>query len=192
MRLRRGGGCGGGGCGGGGSGCCYCCGGGRRIAAVWRSRGGGGGGGGWVGGAWGVAGAAGGGEAPPAPLLRPLARRLARAAVRPPPRLRACHPRSRIRTHVSQLALERTRTPPHSAVFTVFFSVVFTRCSEDAAQYRLPALMLAYSARRPATSRLASSVHVLAIGAARRGGSREAVERQPRWGREAVGRQSRF
>ena len=32
-----------------------------------------------------------------------------------------------------------SRTRPYSAVFTVFFSVVFTRCSEDAAQYRTPA-----------------------------------------------------
>ena len=31
------------------------------------------------------------------------------------------------------------RTRPYSAVFTVLFSVVLTRCSEDAAQYRLPA-----------------------------------------------------
>ena len=32
-----------------------------------------------------------------------------------------------------------SRTRPYSAVFTVLFSVVFTRCSEDAAQYRIPA-----------------------------------------------------
>jgi len=36
----------------------------------------------------------------------------------------------------------------YSAVFTVFFSVVFTRCSEYAAQHRIPALKLAYSTRR--------------------------------------------
>jgi len=39
-------------------------------------------------------------------------------------------------------------TRPYSAVFTVFFSVVFTRCSFPA-QYRIRALMLVYSARRP-------------------------------------------
>ena len=36
----------------------------------------------------------------------------------------------------------------YSAIFTVFFSVVFPRSSEYAAQYCLPALRLAYSARR--------------------------------------------
>ena len=35
-----------------------------------------------------------------------------------------------------------------SAVFTVFVSVVFTRSSEDTAQYRLLALRMAYAARR--------------------------------------------
>ena len=40
------------------------------------------------------------------------------------------------------------RIRPYSAVFTVSLSVVFTRRSEYAAQYRIRALMLAYSARR--------------------------------------------
>ena len=40
---------------------------------------------------------------------------------------------------------------PYSAVFTVFFSVVFTRCSEYAAQHRIPALKMAYSTRRQET-----------------------------------------
>ena len=42
-------------------------------------------------------------------------------------------------------ALSRLR--PYSAVFTVLFSVVFPRCSEDAAQDRAPALTLASSRR---------------------------------------------
>ena len=41
-----------------------------------------------------------------------------------------------------------SRIHPYSAVFTVFLSVVSTRSSEYAAQYRLLALRLAYSARR--------------------------------------------
>ena len=52
-------------------------------------------------------------------------------------------PRSGIRVHVHPNQHSRghvfSRTRPYSAVFTVFFSVVFTRCSEDAAQYRTPA-----------------------------------------------------
>ena len=51
-------------------------------------------------------------------------------------------PRSGIRVLVSQLALERTRTPPYSvvysAVFAVFAALVFTRCSEYAAEDCLP------------------------------------------------------
>ena len=44
-------------------------------------------------------------------------------------------------------ALRRAR--PYSAVFTVLFSVVLTRCSEDdSAQHHTPALMSASSARR--------------------------------------------
>ena len=43
---------------------------------------------------------------------------------------------------------EFSRIRSYSAVFTVFLSVVLTRCSEDAAQCRIPALKLAYSTRR--------------------------------------------
>ena len=52
------------------------------------------------------------------------------------------HPNQRPRGHVFRCV------HPCSAVFTVFLFIVFTRCSEYAAQYRLPALMSAYSARR--------------------------------------------
>ena len=64
---------------------------------------------------------------------------------------RAYSSRSGIRIRVLQLALERTRIQLYSAVFsriTVVASLVFTRCYEDTAQYRMPALMLVYSARR--------------------------------------------
>ena len=37
-----------------------------------------------------------------------------------------------------------SRIRPYSAVFTAFFSVVLTRCSEHTAQDRIPALMLLY------------------------------------------------
>ena len=43
------------------------------------------------------------------------------------------------------------RIPPYSAVFTVFAPLVFTRCSEFAAQDRPPALTSAYSAPRPSS-----------------------------------------
>ena len=49
------------------------------------------------------------------------------------------YPNQRPRGH----AFSRIR--PYSAVFTVLFSVVFTRCSEHTAQNRLPALRLAFS-----------------------------------------------
>ena len=84
--------------------------------------------------------------------------------------LLARQPRSGMRAHVSQPALERTRTQPYSAVSTVyekrntcsclptssredtysaaFLSVVCLRCSAYAAYHRLHALMSAYSARR--------------------------------------------
>lgn len=67
---------------------------------------------------------------------------------------RAYSSRSGIRIRVLQLALERTRIQLYSAVFsriTVVASLVFTRCYEDTAQYRMPALMLVYSARRLAS-----------------------------------------
>ena len=64
----------------------------------------------------------------------------------------AGNPRSGRRIAVLQPAPERTRTPPYSAVLRrircVFASAVFTRCSEGAAQHRLPALKPAYSARQ--------------------------------------------
>ena len=64
-------------------------------------------------------------------------------------------PRRGRRALVSQPALERhvlRCTPLYSAVFTVLLSVVFTRCSEDAAQDRPPAPRLAYSAHRTTSS----------------------------------------
>jgi len=45
----------------------------------------------------------------------------------------------------SPTSTRETRIPLYSAVFTVFLSVTFTRCSEDTAQYRLPALRLVFS-----------------------------------------------
>ena len=56
--------------------------------------------------------------------------------------LEAEYPNQHSRGHV----LSRIR--PYSAEFTVSLSVVFTRRSEHAAQYRIRALRLAYSARR--------------------------------------------
>jgi len=100
--------------------------------------------------------------------------------------------RSGRRVLVPQLAPERHGLRclhTHSAVFTVLLSVVFTRCSEDAAQYRPPALMLAYSARRSST-RSASSGRCASRGLTTRC-SREAAERQPRGSREAAERQPR-
>ena len=64
-------------------------------------------------------------------------------------------PRSGTRILVSQPALERhvlRCIPVSSAVLTVFLSVVLTRCSQYAAQCRLPALTSAYSACRTATA----------------------------------------
>ena len=48
-----------------------------------------------------------------------------------------------------------SRSQPYSAVFIVLAPLAFTRCSEDAAQCRTPALRLAYSQRRPADLLLA-------------------------------------
>ena len=87
--------------------------------------------------------------ASPAPRATPAHRLLDHRHLRLPRLARL--PRSRIRVHVSQPALERYAfhcIRLYSAVFTVFLSVVSMRCSQYAAPYRLPALMLAYSARR--------------------------------------------
>ena len=55
----------------------------------------------------------------------------------------ALYPRSGIRVFMCPNQRPRghvlRRIRPYSAVFTVFFSVVFTRCSEDTARYRRPA-----------------------------------------------------
>ena len=63
-----------------------------------------------------------------------------------------------------------TREDTYSAVLTVLLSVVFTRCSQNAAQYRLPALRLECSARRRGLAiiliRNINSVHrsILVVG----------------------------
>jgi len=48
--------------------------------------------------------------------------------------------------------------PLSSAVFTGFLSAVFMRYSQYAAQYRLPALMLVYSAARRSASHLTANL----------------------------------
>ena len=71
------------------------------------------------------------------------------------------YPNQRPRGHVF------SRIRPYSAVFTVFFSVVFTRCSEYAAQDRIRALKLAYSTRRRRSGSQRSWSTVRSTGAAR-------------------------